>query len=35
MSQAGQKSNIKSLYSNTSYGFEYKKSVKVDCLLKC
>ena len=39
LSQAGQKRTqqsigIKSFYSNTSYRFEYEKTVYADCLLK-
>ena len=39
LSQAGQKnqqsSGIKPFYSNTSYGFEYKKTPQINCLLRC
>ena len=39
LSQLGQKKqqniSIKSFYSNTSYGSEYKKIAKVNCLIKC
>ena len=40
LSQAGQKKQQhgigkKSFYSNTSYGFEYKKTAQASCLLKC
>ena len=41
LSQAVQKKKkkksicIESFYSNTSYGLQYKKAAKVNCLLKC
>ena len=30
-----QSKDIKSVKSNTSYGFEYEKTASVNCLLKC
>ena len=39
LSQAGQRnqqsSGIKPFYSNTSYGFENKKTALINCLLRC
>ena len=39
LSQAGQQnqqsSGIKPSYSNTSYGFENKKTAQINCLLRC